>query len=300
MNKKNGGRLMSIETRRNLNGYVFILPWIIGALAFFIFPMLKASIYLFHSVKIEAGYVTTKFTGLANLRNVFLEDPDNLRIMLTSLGATMFESVLIVFFSLIMAIILTKKFRTAAFAKAVFVLPIIVSSGILLSVFRSDLFVNSSIQNSDSTIFQGVVLKNSLIKMGMSADMVGQFTSIISQIMDTVWKSGVQILLFIAGINTVSPALYEVCRVEGATGWQIFWEVTFPLMTPFILLNAIYSIVDSFTFVSNPVMQKIQAYFNVMNYEASTTFAFVYGIGILILTGVVGLVLSRRVVYVEH
>ena len=202
-------------------------------------------------------------------------------------------------FSLFIAIILSQEFRGRTVARAIFALPIIVSSGVLLAVFKQDLFASSMAQTSDVTIFQSAALEMSMLKLGLDPSLVSQLTGAVSSILDLLWKCGVQILLFIGGIKAVPAHLYEVCSVEGANAWQTFWKVTFPLVTPFILLNAVYSIIDSFTYYSNPVMQRIEEYFNKMYNSSGTTLAVAYCLMVLAVTGLVAWFISRRVFYIE-
>ena len=299
MTKKIHHRL-TMGKRREMHGYVFILPWILGVIAFFIKPLAEACIYLFNSVKIESGYVTTTYVGLSNFRKVFFEDPENTRLIVSSLGNTFFECLLIVVFSLLISIALNSKLPTVSVAKAIYALPIIVSSGVLLMVFKNDLFAQSALQNSDATIFQATALRETLTGFGLDYEQVNFMTQTVDKIMDIVWRTGIQILIFIGGLNSVSPQLYEVCKVEGATAWQTFWEVTFPMVTPYILLNTIYTVVDSFMYVENPVMQKIQTYFESMQYESSTVLGICYCFCVLILAGIVMLIISKRVFYIEN
>ena len=138
-----------------------------------------------------------------------------------------------------------------------------------------------------------------MLELGLNPSIVDTLTGLVSNILDLIWKCGVQILLFTAGIKSIPAQMYEVCRVEGANAWQTFWKVTFPLVTPYILLNAVYSIIDSFTYYSNPVMQRILRYFNELYTSSGTTLAVAYCLLALVVTGVVAGLISRKVFYIE-
>lgn len=290
---------LSLEKRRNLHGYVFILPWFIGAVAFFCVPLISAVRYVFNSVQVLPGGAVYTFVGLENLRDVFLRDPDNVRLIAESIGSTLGESLLIVALSLFLAILLHRQFPTVKFAKAIYALPVIVSSGVLLSIFKNDLFAQSMISGSDATIFQSTQLSEALLSAGLPHSLVESVTQMTNRIMDVVWRSGVQIILFTAALNSISPQLYEVCRVEGASPWQIFWNVTFPMVTPYILLNAIYSVIDTFTYYSNPIMTKLRTLFSNNLREDSTTLSLVYCLCVLAVVGLIFLFLSKKVTYIE-
>lgn len=289
----------TVEEKKGSMGLLFILPWMIGVLWFFLVPLIQSMVYVFCDVKIQAGGIATTFTGLQNIDFVFVRDPKAIITMAQSIGQTLLETMIILVFSIVVSIILNQKFQGRTISRVVFALPIIVSSGVVLSIFKEDLFTTALTVGSESTVFNGLALQKSLIAFGISSDIVNKLSSIISEILDLMWKSGVQILLFIAGLNAVPRQLYEVCDVEGSTAWQTFWKVTFPLISPFILLNVVYTIIDSFTFYSNPVMKEMNTLFIGSNYSYSTTLGVVYFLAVLIVTGVVGGLISRKVFYIE-
>ena len=290
---------LSMTRKRSLSGLIFVAPWIIGVIWFFIAPMCESFLYMFNDVIVRPGGLEATYVGFDIIREVLMEDPDNIRMMLSSVGQTLGESVLIVAFSLFIGIILSNEFKGRTLARAIFALPIIVSSGVVLAVFKEDLFATSITQNSDMTIFQSAALENAMLELGLNPSLVDTLTGLVSNILDLIWKCGVQILLFTAGIKSIPTHMYEVCRVEGANAWQTFWKVTFPLVTPYILLNAVYSIIDSFTYYSNPVMQRILRYFNELYTSSGTTLAVAYCLLALVVTGIVAGLISRKVFYIE-
>ena len=284
----------SLEIRHERFGYVFILPWIIGVLAFFILPLGESMRYMFNSVQILSGDVQYTFVGLRNLERVFLEDPDNLRLLVESLWNTLFESILIVVFSLIIALMLLKKFPTQTFARMLYMLPIILASGIVLSVFKEDLFSQSVIQGSDTSMFQSFAIRDALYSFGLSEDIVASLTGVVNQLLEIVWRCGVQILLFFASLKSIPPTYYEVSRIEGATGWQTFWNVTFPHLSQFLVLYSVYTVIDSFTYYENPVMQKIMdVYYANQRYELMTVMSVFYSVGVLLVAVIIWLFASR-------
>jgi ABC-type sugar transport system permease subunit len=289
----------SYETKKKYAGYWFILPWIIGVISFFFIPMVQAVFYIFNNIEIGEK-VSFQYAGNKNLIAVFLEDPESIRLIATSLWTTLAESFLIVTVSLFIAILLNQSFVGRAMSRTIFAIPIIVSSGILMAVFKEDLFVSSVAQSGDNSIFQTATLQMALGNLNIDPRIIAQLSSMVGQILDIIWKSGVEIFLFLGGLQSIPKQLYEVSNVEGATGWQIFWKVTFPLVSPFVLLNAVYSIIDSFTYYLNPVMQKVSKYFTEIHYSYSTTLAVVYFVFVLLLIGVVSLAISRRVVNIER
>lgn len=277
-------------------GYTFILPWFIGLLFFFIEPMLEAVLYMFNRVKLTDEGVQYEFVGTRIIREVFFENSQNFRIVVESFGGTMANAVLIVAFSLIVAVLLNKPFRGRGFCRALVALPIIVSSGVLMQVFKEDLF-RSSIESK--TVFQGIILEASLQKIGLSDELIETLTKMVSSVLDLIWLSGIQILIFVGGMQSIPRSLMEVCEVEGATPWQAFWRVTFPLISPFLLLNIVYAIIDSFTTPTNKVIIKINEYFNNTLYSSATTMSMAYFLLVLFIVAIVSVIVSRRVFYFD-
>lgn len=288
-----------LSARQNVYAYAFLLPWIIGVIAFFLLPMGNTVRYVFHQVTIGAHGLEYRFTGWENFNTIFVSSPEAIKLITGSLGSMFLRVVMVLFFSLFMAIVLNQKFAGRAFSRMVLALPIIVSSGVLLAVFKEDLFAKSVIDQADFTIFQGEVLRQTMLGIGLSAEAVTTITGYISTIIDMIWYSGVQLLLFLAALQSIPRQLYEVCAVEGSTPWQTFWLVTFPLISPFLLLNTFYTVIDYFTDYSNPVMSRVTDYFEKLNYSYSATLALVYFLIVGAVVGLIGLLMSRRVFYIE-
>lgn len=288
-----------LSSRQNRYAYAFLLPWIIGVTAFFLLPMVETVRYVFNQVTMSAEGLEYKFIGLETFNTLFVNSPQAIKLITESVSDMFIRVIMVLFFSLFMAIVLNQKFVGRAFSRMVLALPIIVSSGVLLSVFKQDLFVQSAIDQADYTIFQGEILNQTLLSMGFTHELVTQITGYISQIMDMIWFSGVQLLLFLAALQSIPKQLYEVCEVEGSTPWQTFWLVTFPLITPFLLLNTIYTVIDYFTDYSNPVMMQVSTYFENLNYSYSATLALAYFVVVGVIIGLIGLLMSKRVFYIE-
>lgn len=287
----------TIEARWDSVGYLFILPWLIGVSIFFIYPMSQAVLYMFNTVEIEAGSLVQTFARWENFNRVFLVDADNTRIIVESLQSTFVSAILIVAFSLIIAVIINKPFRGRAFCRALLALPILVSSGVLMQVFKEDMF-RYSIEASNIAS-QGALFENLLNKIGLAWEQIWTISGLVKQILDLIWQSGIQILLFVAGMQAIPKSYMEVCRVEGATPWQSFWHVTFPLITPFLILNFVYAVIDNFTIYSNPVIIKISQYFQGIEYSFATVLSMVYFLIALIIVGIIIALLSKRVFYME-
>lgn len=149
-------------------------------------------------------------------------------------------------------------------------------------------------------MFEAPSFEDTLSNLGLPQKVLEVFTNIVNQLFDLMWKSGVQILLMLAAVNNIPQSSYEVADIEGATEWEKFWKITFPMVSPTLLVAVIYSIIDSFTDYGNSVMRMISEKMSQGYYEYSSTLAFVYFACVLIIIGLVGLVLSRRVFYASE
>ncbi|MFD0712615.1 carbohydrate ABC transporter permease [Paenibacillus sp. GCM10027626] len=290
---------LTIEQRRAWAGFMFILPWLIGFVYFFLLPFIKTVWFSFSHIQIGADGLQTTFAGLRNYKLTFLEDPDNVRLIFSSLGDMAYRVSIIVILSLFIAVILNQRFRGRALARAIFALPIIISSGVIIYLLKYDVLAQSMQGNQGADLFQSSELAQMLVQSGFHPQLVTYFTGIVNGIYELIWKSGVQILLFLAALQSIPGYLYEASSLEGATKWEAFWKITFPMVSPFILVTAVYSIIDTFTDLENPVMKKIFSLVAGMHYETVSTLGIVYFLLVLIVIGIVTALLFRNVFYIE-
>lgn len=291
-------RKSAYEQQKARAGFFFILPWIVGTIIFFLIPLLQSIQYSFGSIKpTDTGY-RVDFVGLSNFRFIFNNDPyfwpkafDELRDMLI-------QTPIIVLFSLFIAILLNQKFHGRTFIRAMFFLPVIIANGVVITIITGDIFSDVVMSNaSSSQLFQSDFLKGLLLESGISESFVTALTGVVDSIFELIWRTGVQNLIFIAGLQTVSPSMYEAATVEGATGWESFWKITFPMLSPMILLNVIYTIIDGFTDYSNTVMAYIGTQNANMKLELGSAMAWVYFLAVMLILAVVYAIINRRVVY---
>lgn len=285
-------QLTEIQRRRR-TGLLFTAPFIIGFLCFYLQPLALSLYYTFLEVKpIKGGAMSMDWVGLKNYVEIF----DNIDYW-DSLRDTLFEMLyntpVIIVFSLFISVILNQNFKGRMFARAVFFMPVVVTSGIVIKFVQGDTFIEQVETEASSTIFQAAGLEKILVGMNLPDNIINIFTNIVNRTFDTLWKCGVQILLFIAALQSVSPQLYEAAKIEGATGWESFWKVTFPNVTPIILVNLIYTIIDSITDPSNKLMEKIESTaFNSLKYSVACLESWIFFIILLAIVGLIFLAAS--------
>ena len=198
--------------------------------------------------------------------------------------------------SLFIAMLLNQKFRGRTLVRAICFLPVIVASGVILDTIRIDMIASSTMSGStvaSGTIFQSTALSDLLVEAGFSTQIVNLFTNISNNVFDVIYSGGIQMLLFLAGLQGIASSLYEAAEVEGATAWESFWKITLPLMTPVILINVVYTIVDCFTSSQNAVMQQVMTGLEILRFGESAAMLWVYCVLVLIVLGLVFLLFRR-------
>lgn len=289
---------MPFEQRRQYVGLAFMSPWIVGVTAFFLLPLISAAVFIFCDITFSNEGLVTTFSGLDNIREVYLTRAYPVQCIADALGNTVVDLLVITLLSLFIAVLLNQSFFGRAVARTVFAIPIIVASGTLLQLFRADLSA-SSMLNESSTIFQGTGIEEVLLSFGIGSELIESFVKLINSSLDLIWRCGVQTLLFLSGMQSIPSYLHEVGDIDGATEWQKFWKITFPLITPFLIINAVYTIVDSSTYYNNPVMKEVGWKFDDLKFGYCNALSFGYFIVTIILVAIVYRILSRKTVYLS-
>jgi len=262
-------KIASLDKKKARAGWVFVLPFIIGFVLVYL-PILWDSIYMsFHSLQIvTGGGYTLEFVGFDNYAKALFEDPGFVQTLVTGLGELAFDIPAILIFSLFMAVMLNQKMAGRAVFRAIFFIPVILSTGIMEAIEGQNILGTmmegtESIDGSQTSAANQIVsvmdIERLFSSMKMGQGLVEIVVKIVNQIYDIVNRSGVQMLIFLAGLQSISPAIYEACRIDGCTAWETFWKITFPMISPMILVNGVYTIIDSFTTNSNSVMTYINS-----------------------------------------
>ena len=297
--RRNGGR-WSFEKKKRRIGYAFIASWLIGFFLLYAKPLVESLVYTFHTLKVTSSGFEMTPAGLDNYRYAFFSDPDFLRILLTSLKDILYQTPTILVFSLLIALLLNPKFRGRGLMRAVFFLPVIIASGVVINIINGDVMSTVMMSSEKSgQLFEVDAFYEMLIGMGLGESLVSTIVGVANNIFELSWQSGIQITLILAGLQSISPTLYEAAAMDGGTKWEVFWFITFPMLTPILMVALIYTVVEMFTNYSNPVMQKILEYGNKLNFAYSSTIAWLYFLVIAVLLALVFLLFGRRVVYAD-
>lgn len=250
-----------IEQVKSGYGYKFIALWLIGQLLFFIVPILNSIRYSFSEVNMTSGKVETTFYGFGHYKEILVSNPlyvDNLR---DAVGNMLTSMPIIVSLSLVLALVLNQKFRGRLTFRGIFFLPVIIASGVIMYVLQSEnlnvpLF---NVASGSEYEYGGMIDFNEILRdLELPTQVLKLFSQYLSNVFGLIWSCGVQIILFLSGLQGIPEQLYEVSKIEGATKWEEFWYLTVPMLKDVILLVLVYTMITLFTAVDNPVIA--QAY----------------------------------------
>jgi len=268
-----------------LTGYLFILPWFIGFAIFYVRSLILTGQFAFSDLTINpTGGYTLDFAGLENFNYAFRVHGSFKQTLTTSVMNMLVDVPLITFFSLFMAMLLNKKFPGRFVFRAIFFLPVIMgSSAITAAMEMSEAMMSGGISSMSTEIAgdaaAGAVMNmdyfiDMFMNLGIPVKLLDYVTAAVARINDIISASGVQIIIFIAALQSIPGSMYEVAKIEGATGYETFWKVTFPMVMPHIITNVVYTIVDNFA-ESEVVDLAYKVAFTEMNYGLSSVFSLV-------------------------
>lgn len=292
---------MSYEKKKGLYGYGFIALWFVGALMFFIIPVLKSFYYSFNDVTPETGYLLTKWAGIANYKKAFMTDPTFRQYLVDALKDMAFNLPVIIIFSMFVAIIINQKFRGRTFARAVFFLPVVIATGPVYAIITGNLETsgNSSAEQF-STMFETDMVDQLLEFVGIygfGSTFTDMLTELTSDILNLVWKCGIQIIIFLSALQGIPTSAKEAAAIEGATSWEFFWKITLPYVSPMILVNIVYTVIDAFTDPTNEVMARVLEVQSDWQYGYSAAMAWSYFGIILVALGIIFAIMKNLVWY---
>ncbi len=290
---------MPYEKKQGFVGFMFTLPWLIGFFMFFFIPAIKSINFSLSDVKIFENYAT-EWNNFYNYKYIFASGSTYLQNLFSTLGDLAINVPVILIFSLFVAVLLNRKFIGRSVARAVFFLPVIVTTGVVMTAFNGASDTSAVFEGdvSNGIMFSTMNATDVLNSLGLSEQITKYLILVSDRIFDVVWDSGIQIILFLAALQSISPALYEACDVEGATAWEKFWLITFPSVSPIILVNIVYTIVDTFSDPSNPVLAQIDGVIkNSFNYGVGAAMVWVYFVIILAIIGLIFLICKKLIFY---
>lgn len=254
---KNWPFRLTLSRKQALLGRAFTLPFALGFAAFFLYPLVQSVIFSFNELRIVAGGYQLEGVGWNNYYHALFVDPNFRRLFIESLVRMAVDIPTILIFSFFAANLLNQEFRGRTLARTIFFLPVILGAEIILKVQEAD-YMQQAMALSTDGMFSIRDLGAFLLTLKLPPFMIDFIVDAINHVPEIIRASGIQILIFLAALQSIPASLYEAADMEGATGWENFWKITFPLISPMLLVNVVYTIVDMFTSPTNKLLVLIK------------------------------------------
>lgn len=292
-----------LQKRKAISGYLFIAPFIIGFLVFMVKPLFHSLYMSFCDVQLGGGSFESIWMGIDNYYYAYRVDPDFIRLVTEEATRMATNSLGIMVFSFFVALVLNQKFKGRALVRAVFFLPVILSSGVMIGLDSNNQLMASleaTIETTATGISVTEALENILRTAGVGTRAFEEVFKLIDNIYDVAIASGIQIIIFLSGLQTISTSMYEAAEIEGCTKWECLWKITFPMVSSIFLVNWIYTIIDFCMRTDNKVIEKID-YIMVqqLNYGLGSAMAWTYFVVVMAFVGISSLIISKGVYYYD-
>lgn len=287
-------------------GYLFIAPFIIGFIVFMIVPLGQSLMMTFNEVTpmSDGTGFAMDWVGIKNYKDAFTVDPEFVPFLISEITTMLINTPATLIFSFFIALLLNQTFKGRGAVRAIFFLPVILSSGVIVGIEYNnallqdmkDVIADTSNDASITGVLESILVTSDSSPTGI---LFGYVFDIINQVYDIAIASGIQIIMFLSALQTISPSMFEAAKIEGCTAWESFWKITFPMVSSMILVNIVYTVIDFFLKTDNTVMTKISEEVGKLSYGFSSAMAWVYFLCVIIILGIVSLIISKRVYYYE-
>lgn len=280
-------RSLRPRTRSTITGTLFFLPWLIGFFAITAYPLVYSLVICFNQVQIKPGAIELKPVGWEYFRQAFAVDTEYPTKLLASLASVLLGTPLVVVFSLVIALLLNRRFRGRTVYRIVFFLPVVIMSGPVMS----ELMTESSAMSINMDIMG---LRSILMELDYGWARI--LLTFLNSFVRILWFCGVQIIVFLAGLQKIDRNMYEAAAIDGATAWEAFWKITLPHLRPIILLNTIYTIIEMGTAADDATNGKIVGAIRdiARPYSYAAVLSWIYAFGLLLLILLAFLLLRPR------
>ena len=292
-----------LQKRTAIAGYLFISPFIVGFLMFMVKPFIQSMYMSFSEVGLSAQGFSMTFIGLKNYLEAVTVDIDFNRLLAEEILEMLGMTLAIMVFSFFVALLINQKFKGRTLVRSIFFLPVILSSGVILSVeYDNTLLASIAETIVEDSAFSNVsdVIEDVLDALGIGGALFDFVYTLVDSVYDIAITSGIQIIIFLSGLQTIPQAMYEAADIEGCTAWEKLWKITFPMISSLFLVNWIYTIVDFFMRSDNEIMEKISDTMLIsMRYGFASAMAWIYFGIVLVIIGVSAFIISKAVYYYE-
>lgn len=289
---------LSYERKKSYYGYGFISIWAVGFVILFLLPFINAVRYSLSELTFGQEGLILKGVGFKNYIDLFIANAEFLPAFTDTLVSVGVSTPLILVFSLFIAVILNQKFKGRTFFRMIFFLPVIISSGIAIELINNNYFLDLISSGArGGALFGSESINEAMLSAGIPQNTVTWIEETVQTIFGLVWNSGIQILIFIAGLQSIPSTLYEVASVEGSNGWTTFWKITVPMLAPMLVVNIFYTVVDNMISYSNEMFRLIDDYTNALKFDEAAAMAILNFLVLLIVVIAVYAIGNRHVHY---
>lgn len=279
-------KVTSFEKRRSRAGYVFLSPWLFATIFLLIYPVIYSLALSFGELKNITNAFDISFAGLKNYKEAFVVDDTFVGYLISSITDMLIYTPMILIFSLLVAILVNRDIKGKGFFRLIFFLPVLLGTGYVMKQL-----LGQNVQGDSMEIARGMLLPPS-VQSYIGETVTGYVNEFFNRITLVMWKSGVQIVLALSGLQGISESLYEASRIDGASEWEIFWKITLPMITPILLLNAVYTVI-SFAFDDSSLLNYIiEKAFKANAFAYSAALGWLYFVIVLVLLGIIFMIIN--------
>lgn len=297
-----GKKIVTWEQKRKRLGLLFISPFIVGAVFFLLIPIFTSIVYSFSSLQVGATGYELHFLGIENYRKLLLVDPTYRQVLLSSLGDAAFNVPIAVIFSFFIASILNAKFHGRTLARGILFIPVLMASGIYIRLASVDQM--SNMMASGQAISQSGSISTSFVnllqQLNLNEDMIKLLVTAVDRIEVIVSMSAIPIIVFLSAFQSISPSIFEASYIEGASKWEVFWKISFPMVSSQILVCVVYMLVDSFSSSANAMIKLVhETSFTNFNFGLGSAMVWIYLCAISLIVGVVYAIINKHIFYYD-
>lgn len=295
-NRKGCAHKSLINKRDNqMIGLVFVLPFIIGFVLVFSKILYDGLHAAFSTAELGAAGMTYKFVGFKNFHYALRVDPLFIQRAWTDLKSLLVTIPLNMIFSLFIAVVLNNKIWGRTFFRVIFFLPVIISTGLITALDDNNAVMTAMSaaaveSGSNSAIANIGNITSFLQQLKFSPSLISAVSGIADNVVNIVNRSGVQILMFLAGIQSISASVYEAADVEGATAWEKFWKITLPMVSPIIVVCLVYTVIECLSNSESSLMGHIEYLaFTGGKFGEAAAMSWLYFVAVILTLGLIGI-----------
>ena len=279
-------RGLSLEKRKVVAGYLFALPFIVGFLVFMLYPLLMNLNFSFSRITDSTTWATT-FVGLDNYIRLFTEDVNFAPALLSTIQQTFLWTPFTLVFALFLAVLLNRNLKGKGLFRVIFFLPVLLGTGYIMNAASGAASMLAMPESVDE-----------FLRETTTPEIADFINKLLTEVLSNIWNTGVQVVIFLSGLQGISESYLEAARIDGANGLEQFWKITLPLLSPVILLNVVYTIIEGFRSTSNQIGQLIvNIFFKDSNLEYGAAMGWIYFAVVLVAVGLIFLIAGKLVRY---